>query len=995
MRPEELLRFHGIELKSYEPGQHCTTCRKCSHQRKKNQIECLSVKITDDDHACWNCHHCGWSGPEKGSTQTAKTADYHVYRNTAGQEVRRKVRNPPDRQPRFWWQHRKGGGWVKGYGQEDKHLLYRIDEVMRAIGEGRPIAVVEGEKDADNLWAIDIPATCSPHGAAEKGKQPKWLRDHSKQLVGADLVVLNDNAGCAHADETCKLSAGVAKRVRRLDLKTDWPEIPQGGDVSDWLAVGGEHTPERLKALIDRAPDCADPETAAGEAESAPDGDAELEHLARMPPLEYGRAREKAAKKFGVGVGILDEAVEAKRRECGVGTPDDSDEKRIPQRDKIIKAVRDAGVKFWRDEDHEAYVTVPRDGHFEQYRVRSTAFRNVVRALYGKSNRSSLDTPGAVSDAAWREVKPTFEAMGFHAQTVRAPDTRIYLDSDGTVWFDLGDPQWLMVHITAKGWRVVDDADVPLIRCDGMRAIKAPIDSGVGVLERYRRLLNIREGPDFILTISFLLASIFPKGPYPVEALHGPDGCGKTTTCKIMRQTVDRNGTNVQAPPRTEQDLILAASNSRIIAPDNCSFLTAEMADAICRVTTGTGLRKRKLYSDDEEAIISVTRPVLLNGIPDLLLRGDLASRAIVLTLATIPDNERRTERAVLAEADEIAPAVLGPLFTGLSTALRRLPRLKLPELPRMADFACLACAAAPAFGWSEEDVLNALRENHAIAASAVVEADRVATAVVKLVEGDGLTRVTEWKGTATELLYRLNAIVGETVQKAKDWPKDATRLSGRLRRQISSLRTMGIEIDLGSREGHSRERIISISCKPPSRGASASAPNPGESPGFTGADTADAKNPALGGHANLSESMRWPGLSARAADNLAREISGQKTGSAGELDDAIRSRLAKAGVPAEAMDAEVEKVTDRIGVLEVKVPPDPVDKDGTPSAIGSSNGADGIPFMVTQSMKRRLRLLGYTDEQIADMRPDEAHKILAGQGGDRPSGDAGWSAEI
>jgi hypothetical protein len=50
---------------------------------------------------------------------------------------------------------------------------------------------------------------------------------------------------------------------------------------------------------------------------------------------------------------------------------------------------------------------------------------------------------------------------------------------------------------------------------------------------------------------------------------------------------------------------------------------------------------------------------------------------------------------------------------------------------------------------------------------------------------------------------------------------------------------------------------------------------------------------------------------------------------------------------------------------------------------------------MVTQDMKRRLRLLGYTDDQIADMRPDEAHKILAGQGSDWPSGDSGWSAEI
>jgi hypothetical protein len=88
----------------------------------------------------------------------------------------------------------------------------------------------------------------------------------------------NDNAGCAHTDETCKLSAGVVKCVRRLDLKTDWPEIPQGGDVSDWLAIGGEHTPERLKALIEEAPNYADAET--------PNDEPELERLAKAlgPP---------------------------------------------------------------------------------------------------------------------------------------------------------------------------------------------------------------------------------------------------------------------------------------------------------------------------------------------------------------------------------------------------------------------------------------------------------------------------------------------------------------------------------------------------------------------------------------------------------------------------------------------------------------------------------------------------------------------------------------
>jgi hypothetical protein len=63
----------------------------------------------------------------------------------------------------------------------------------------------------------------------------------------------NDPPGYAHADTIAHMSLGIAKQVRRLDLAKHWPDIPRGGDISDWLALG--HTREELVALIERAPD--------------------------------------------------------------------------------------------------------------------------------------------------------------------------------------------------------------------------------------------------------------------------------------------------------------------------------------------------------------------------------------------------------------------------------------------------------------------------------------------------------------------------------------------------------------------------------------------------------------------------------------------------------------------------------------------------------------------------------------------------------------------
>jgi DNA primase len=151
-----------------------------------------------------------------------------VYRDASGAPHFRKVRNLPGREPRFWLKQPDGnGGWKTGTKDVDTKIIYRAGEVAKAIADGRVIAVVEGEKDVDNLWGVGIPATCNAHGASEPGKRPKWMKAHSEQLAGAHIIVFNDNdaAGYEHADATCRLSFGVAKRVRRLDLAKHWPDF--------------------------------------------------------------------------------------------------------------------------------------------------------------------------------------------------------------------------------------------------------------------------------------------------------------------------------------------------------------------------------------------------------------------------------------------------------------------------------------------------------------------------------------------------------------------------------------------------------------------------------------------------------------------------------------------------------------------------------------------------------------------------------------------------
>jgi hypothetical protein len=177
-------------------------------------------------------------------------------------------------------------------------------------------------------------------------------------------------------------------------------------------------------------------------------------------------------------------------------------------------------------------------------------------------------------------------------------------------------------------------------------------------------------------------------------------------------------------------------------------------------------------------------------------------------------------------------------LLDGLALALRDAPDLRLARLPRMADFAKVACAAAPAFGWTAEDMLAALEENRAGAVAGVIEADAVAMAVQAVAE-----ERTRWAGTASDLLAEVNLRTPVERQRERDWPKDATRLSVRLRRVAPALRRAGVEV-AQDRTGACRSISIALA-----GGRSASPASPASRPvvGRRGPVTLDDADDAAG----------------------------------------------------------------------------------------------------------------------------------------------------
>jgi predicted P-loop ATPase len=127
---------------------------------------------------------------------------------------------------RFSRSHWDGSRWRSGTGGLTP-VLYKLPE-LRATAGHKTVFIAEGEKDVDNLMALGLLATCNIGGTG------RWRNAYNRELVGAHVVILadNDQAGRDHAAYVAGSLHPHAASVRVVEFA----ELPEKGDVSDWIA---------------------------------------------------------------------------------------------------------------------------------------------------------------------------------------------------------------------------------------------------------------------------------------------------------------------------------------------------------------------------------------------------------------------------------------------------------------------------------------------------------------------------------------------------------------------------------------------------------------------------------------------------------------------------------------------------------------------------------------------------------------------------------------
>jgi hypothetical protein len=453
--------------------------------------------------------------------------------------------------------------------------------------------------------------------------------------------------------------------------------------------------------------------------------------------------------------------------------------------------------EVWRVHGSEVWVSVRLNGHVEHWPVRSARTEAWLRRLYGQVYKR-LVPKVAVEDVVadlratgllFGDVHPVFTRLGRWKEE-ETGERRVYLD--------LGRPDWTVVEVTPEGWRVIPASEAPVRFHRNEYQFPLPVPEKGGSLDPLWDLLPLHGERERLLVMGWLIGSLNPWGPYPVLILSGEKGAGKSTAGEILKRLLDPTKAPRRSEPENEGDIVIAAQNNHILLYDNLSQIPPRISDAFCRLSTGGGLSKRKLYTDDSEVVLEAQRPVILTGIGFGAIRDDLADRAIRVELSRIADEDRVTDSQLWTRFHREHPRILAALLDAVSVALWRFDEVeeRLGFLPRLADWIVWAEAGVGRFGVPLGELREAFYDVQGEFDSEFLESNPLGGAILLLTRDwqPGESR----RYTSKQLLEELEKVVfgGQVNTKnLMDWPKSPEALVRRLPRLQSALRSAGVVV--------------------------------------------------------------------------------------------------------------------------------------------------------------------------------------------------------
>lgn len=459
---------------------------------------------------------------------------------------------------------------------------------------------------------------------------------------------------------------------------------------------------------------------------------------------------------------------------------------------ELVELATSAGELFFDETTDSGFLAV--DG--ETMKIDGAACsRWLSYRYYRESGRSSA------SESAMKQASVTLNGIALH----EGRRERVFLragkhEETGAYYLHGIGPQWRSVEVTATGWRLLDVAPVKFWKSGS--AVPFPEPVAGGDIGKLWGLVNIPEA-ERLLVLAWMLEAWRPDTPFPGLELCGVQGSAKSSTQKRLRSLIDASSAPLRAAPKTVEDAFVSAGNNWVVSLDNVSHLNSGLQDAFCIMATDGAYAGRTLFTNADETVITIKRPVMLSGINNVVTAQDLISRTVHIELPVI-SGCRRLESELDKAWNEAGPEMLGGLLDLFVQTLAMLPKTAVPaDALRMADFNHLGEAMARSLGHGPGVFTALYRGNYRESVQRAMESSPVAVAVVDMAEDSPYEVVFD--GTYKKLLEKLSAHKTDN----EGWPRSVKGLASALKRQMPALQEIGVIVCPQERGEHGYRIVI------------------------------------------------------------------------------------------------------------------------------------------------------------------------------------------
>lgn len=367
---------------------------------------------------------------------------------------------------------------------------------------------------------------------------------------------------------------------------------------------------------------------------------------------------------------------------------------------KLIQA-----LELFRDQRNQPCAVLKDDPNREVFYIGTKPFKQLLEGLfydeYGK-----IPSKSALADGV------RLSELLSSRQKTRDTVWQRFAYVNGAVYIDMHDGNGSVIEVNEDGYSIKQASQAGVyFRRDIMgETLSMPIPGG-DYLSMFASM-NLKHRHDLILVATWPIVAAIQGIPKPPLMLYGPAGSTKSTMALMLKNLIAPDAQEGLKIKNNDAEIAQIIDRHDMPFFDNVTSAPQTIADLFCMTVTGGNFIKRKLFTDSDEVVYNLQKPIITTSLDIWTNAADLLDRCLFVELASVAQTSRRDRTSLLAEYNDKQGIYLDGFLKVLAKTLKKYKTIHLDHLPRMADYYKWAYAASLSLGFDENDFVEAYRQS-------------------------------------------------------------------------------------------------------------------------------------------------------------------------------------------------------------------------------------------------------------------------------------------